>query len=155
MLQKVVRNRTALKRIWSTPARYRVERTNAAITSTVDSKSWSRVGQELLYISSIVLSMNDLILSVIMPISGISFPYKKLKFFTLPERKTGRSGEARTHDLRFWRPLLYQLSYTPVYIVREIPEQLFIWFLCALCACVQICRTFWFQDDREYFSSPW
>ena len=26
----------------------------------------------------------------------------------------GRSGRARTRDLRFWRPLLYQLSYTPV-----------------------------------------
>ena len=26
---------------------------------------------------------------------------------------TGRSGRARTRDLRFWRPLLYQLSYAP------------------------------------------
>ena len=25
----------------------------------------------------------------------------------------GRGGETRTHDLRFWRPSLYQLSYTP------------------------------------------
>src|SRR5690606_23865286 len=26
----------------------------------------------------------------------------------------GRSGGTRTHDIRFWRPTLYQLSYTPV-----------------------------------------
>ena len=25
----------------------------------------------------------------------------------------GRSGRDRTPDLRFWRPLLFQLSYTP------------------------------------------
>jgi hypothetical protein len=25
----------------------------------------------------------------------------------------GRSGRARTCDPRFWRPVLYQLSYTP------------------------------------------
>ena len=25
----------------------------------------------------------------------------------------GRSGGTRTHNLRFWRPALYQLSYTP------------------------------------------
>jgi hypothetical protein len=25
----------------------------------------------------------------------------------------GRSGRARTYDPRFWRPVLYQLSYTP------------------------------------------
>src|SRR5882757_5695351 len=25
----------------------------------------------------------------------------------------GRSGGTRTHDPRFWRPMLYQLSYTP------------------------------------------
>ena len=27
--------------------------------------------------------------------------------------RIGRSGGTRTPDLRFWRPLLYQLSYTP------------------------------------------
>jgi hypothetical protein len=27
--------------------------------------------------------------------------------------KSGRGGRTRTHDRRFWRPLLYQLSYTP------------------------------------------
>jgi hypothetical protein len=28
-------------------------------------------------------------------------------------KKDGRGGRTRTHDRRFWRPLLYQLSYTP------------------------------------------
>src|SRR5262245_22374791 len=28
-------------------------------------------------------------------------------------RETGRGNRARTCDLRFWRPTLYQLSYTP------------------------------------------
>ncbi len=28
-------------------------------------------------------------------------------------RETGRGSRARTRDLRFWRPPLYQLSYTP------------------------------------------
>src|SRR4051812_37539205 len=27
---------------------------------------------------------------------------------------TGRGGRARTCDNRFWRPVLYQLSYTPI-----------------------------------------
>ena len=26
----------------------------------------------------------------------------------------GRSGGTRTHGIRFWRPTLYQLSYTPI-----------------------------------------
>ena len=30
-----------------------------------------------------------------------------------PPRRAGRSGRIRTPDKRFWRPLLYQLSYTP------------------------------------------
>jgi hypothetical protein len=30
-----------------------------------------------------------------------------------PDTKNGRSGRIRTRDLRFWRPLLFQLSYTP------------------------------------------
>ena len=29
--------------------------------------------------------------------------------------KCGRGSKNRTHDTRFWRPLLYQLSYTPKY----------------------------------------
>ena len=27
----------------------------------------------------------------------------------------GRGSKNRTHDTRFWRPLLYQLSYTPIF----------------------------------------
>ena len=28
--------------------------------------------------------------------------------------KCGRGSKNRTHDTRFWRPLLYLLSYTPI-----------------------------------------
>jgi hypothetical protein len=31
---------------------------------------------------------------------------------------SGRSGRARTCDPRFWRPVLYQLSYTPTGLKR-------------------------------------
>ena len=31
----------------------------------------------------------------------------------------GRGGRARTYDNRFWRPVLYQLSYTPVETKRR------------------------------------
>src|SRR5690606_26539508 len=31
----------------------------------------------------------------------------------LRARRNGRSGGTRTHGPRFWRPMLYQLSYTP------------------------------------------
>ena len=34
---------------------------------------------------------------------------------------TGRSGGARTPGPRFWRPMLYQLSYTPTVGMRAIP----------------------------------
>jgi hypothetical protein len=33
----------------------------------------------------------------------------------------GRGSRARTRDLRFWRPPLYQLSYTPASLVRRLP----------------------------------
>src|SRR3954471_9744976 len=36
-----------------------------------------------------------------------------------PDRKAGRSGRARTCDPRFWRPVLYQLSYTPAGDLRR------------------------------------
>ena len=46
------------------------------------------------------------------------FGHRPLKTACLPipppGRQAGRSGGTRTHDLRFWRPLLCQLSYTPV-----------------------------------------
>ena len=31
-------------------------------------------------------------------------------------KENGRGSRARTYDLRFWRPPLYQLSYTPSYL---------------------------------------
>src|SRR5205823_12275632 len=44
----------------------------------------------------------------------------------IPE--SGRGGATRTPDPRFWRPLLYQLSYTPVPLgansIRRLPPYL-------------------------------
>ena len=34
---------------------------------------------------------------------------------TLRRRALGRGSRTRTHDQRFWRPRLYQLSYTPIF----------------------------------------
>ena len=36
----------------------------------------------------------------------------------------GRSGRTRTRDLRFWRPPLYQLSYTPAPMPASVVEWL-------------------------------
>src|ERR1700722_17037344 len=44
------------------------------------------------------------------PLGGSSFLICANQLFDL----AGRSGRARTCDPRFWRPVLYQLSYTPV-----------------------------------------
>ena len=38
---------------------------------------------------------------------------------TLRRRALGRGSRTRTHDQRFWRPRLYQLSYTPIYEKRN------------------------------------
>ena len=32
----------------------------------------------------------------------------------------GRGSKSRTHGTRFWRPLLYQLSYTPIYLSHSL-----------------------------------
>ena len=37
------------------------------------------------------------------------------------EFEGGRGSRVRTRDLRFWRPSLYQLSYTPIEAVDTMP----------------------------------
>ena len=45
----------------------------------------------------------------------------KLGFFV------GRGSRDRTHGTRFWRPLLYLLSYTPVSsVLRRIPNRVIL-----------------------------
>lgn len=44
----------------------------------------------------------------LMTILGIKKPLVFTKGF-----QYGRGGETRTRDTRFWRPVLYQLSYAP------------------------------------------
>ncbi len=36
----------------------------------------------------------------------------------LAEAHSLRGSRIRTHDLRFWRPIFYQLNYTPIHILR-------------------------------------
>ena len=41
--------------------------------------------------------------------------YKSNKKDAFPKRRlNSRGSRIRTHDLRFWRPLFYQLNYTPI-----------------------------------------
>src|SRR3989440_5114023 len=56
-----------------------------------------------------------------------------LAMVVIPE--SGRGGATRTPDPRFWRPLLYQLSYTPVPVgansIRRLPPYLVsLWAVC-------------------------
>src|ERR1700674_4419316 len=56
-----------------------------------------------------------------------------LAMVVIPE--SGRGGATRTPDPRFWRPLLYQLSYTPVPVgansIRRLPPYLgSLWAVC-------------------------
>ncbi len=46
----------------------------------------------------------------------------------------GRGRRARTLGTRFWRPLLYQLSYTPIYVVLQSTTILYTLFI--FCQCV-------------------
>ena len=48
------------------------------------------------------------------PMGGSVLPRSK-KTTTLLGGRFGRGRKARTLDTRFWRPLLYQLSYTPIW----------------------------------------
>ena len=40
----------------------------------------------------------------------------------------GRSGRARTRDPRFWRPMLYQLSYAPARLHLRLSDGLYLSF---------------------------
>ena len=37
---------------------------------------------------------------------------------------SGRGDRARTYNPRFWRPVLYQLSYTPTILIFSLPKLL-------------------------------
>ena len=39
--------------------------------------------------------------------------------FLVSQGKKGRDGRTRTYDIRFWRPALYQLSYTPTVQIEQ------------------------------------
>ena len=44
----------------------------------------------------------------------------------------GRGSKSRTHGTRFWRPLLYQLSYTPTYVPHSLNAWLLYKILCGM-----------------------
>ena len=46
---------------------------------------------------------------------GVCHLNNKKEAMTIVMTSFGRGRKARTLDTRFWRPLLYQLSYTPVW----------------------------------------
>ena len=45
----------------------------------------------------------------------------KMACLPIPPPRPGRGGRTRTRDLRFWRPLLFQLSYTPATALCQVP----------------------------------
>ena len=79
------------------------------ITRTVDSNSWDLSGQLHFFSSFMVSLMNNLAFVSQLPIYQLKFPWKFIDFLFI----LGRWDRNRTCDLRFWRPPLYQLSYSP------------------------------------------
>ena len=85
----------------STPATKRARIQVATTTSTVDSINWRRSGQLQRRISAAVSAINCRIRLIIDFLLLFSIAVSVICLY-----KNGREGEARTHDLRFWRPLL-------------------------------------------------
>lgn len=56
----------------------------------------------------------------------------------------GRGSKSRTHGTRFWRPLLYQLSYTPIYLSHSLNACLLYKILCGMSS-----MNFAFLQKRE------
>ncbi len=46
--------------------------------------------------------------------------YKNILSGVAVQLRCGRGSRNRTHDTRFWRPLLYQLSYTPIFFSSHL-----------------------------------
>ena len=97
-------------------------------TTDVERKVASRVGHWTRLNSVFTSSKNCRARLNIKPLLYQAFP-----------RSTGRTDRDRTCDLRFWRPMLYQLSYCPVRGSARVPE--FTWFRGGVCACGPTCST--------------
>src|SRR3954447_14429666 len=83
---------------------YRPTTKDTANTSTVRLRTWSRVGHE-----TFLSSDADSLMNCRKRLTGpFSYGYGS----------GGRGDRTRTYNLRFWRPLLCQLSYTPAGPVR-------------------------------------
>src|SRR5580693_4221816 len=77
---------------------------DATITTMVESRSSVRVGQVAFFNSPIISPKKMRV-----PWNG----------FFIALGTGGRGGGTRTPNRRFWRPLLYQLSYTPLSFFLE------------------------------------
>ena len=81
-------------------------------------KIWSSIKKKIAAIEAkaktitapIIVSF--LVGQVILKVSCLT-SWINLKGFFIALSKFGRSGGTRTHNLRFWRPALYQLNYAP------------------------------------------
>jgi hypothetical protein len=94
---------TVKSRTLSTTKMKNVTMITVTITTIVDSFNSDREGQETRFISwDVSLRYCDSLFKIL---NGLVAP------FTIA--RPGRGGRARTRDPRFWRPMLYQLSYTP------------------------------------------
>src|SRR3954447_12010722 len=91
---------------------------DTANTSTVRLRTWRRVGHVTFFSSD-----HDSLMNCRIRLTGsFSFDYDSTVFHrphagdaTGRRRRedSGRGDRTRTYNLRFWRPLLCQLSYTP------------------------------------------
>ena len=81
-------------------------------------KIWSKIRKNIAAIEASANTMTAPIIvsflvgHVILKVSCLT-SWMNFKGFFITLSQFGRSGGTRTHNLRFWRPALYQLNYAP------------------------------------------
>ena len=99
-----------LARIWSAIPRYTAMTNDTLRTTEVERRVASLVGHWTRLNSVLTSSKNCRARLNIKPLSSQTHRWE-----------TGRTDRDRTCDLRFWRPMLYQLSYCPVRTAKNPP----------------------------------
>src|ERR687897_1080182 len=109
--------KTRRTRLWnttSTAATYSARTITMMSTTAVLCLSWSRSGQ-LTRLSSPLTSLENLLGPARKPPPLLCDCFCCPRFLPIVSfTSQSRAGGTRTHDLRFWRPLLFQLSYCPL-----------------------------------------